>query len=143
MTKYPDAKILIVDDVQTNVDLIRTLLKREGYEHIREVTDPREAQAVFTEFEPDLVLLDLLMPHLDGYEVLGELRDAMRGWPVPAGVLIITADVTARHRCWLLGEGDFLTKPIIDLPDFWGRVASLLEIRRLAQALHRLRGAHA
>ena len=143
MTPWLDAKILMVDDVSVNLDLVEGLLRRQGYLNVRRLTDSREALGVFLEFQPDLVLLDLLMPHRDGYAVLGDLREAMRAWPVPAGVIIITADVTARHRCWLLGEGNFLPKPIVDLPDFWGRVASELEIRRLGLALHRLREAHA
>lgn len=143
MTPYPDARILVVDDVEPNVRLVEGLLAREGYQHVRHVVDSREALAAFTEFEPDLVLLDLLMPHVDGYQLLGEFRDAMRAWPVPGQILIVTADLTARGRCWALGEGNFLPKPIEDFPDFWGRVATLLEIRMLRLRLHGLRAPRA
>ncbi len=64
-----------------NVALLESILEREGYIHIRSTTDPREVFALYRQFRPDLILLDLLMPHLNGYEVVGSYsRAGVRSW---------------------------------------------------------------
>ena len=137
MTPYPHAKILVVDDEISNVILAVRALERVGYRHIIGETDSLQAVTRFRDVTPDLVILDLLMPGKDGYAVLEELRETMRGQPVPTPVLILTADVRAFERCWTMGARDFLTKPLEDLSVLWARVETLLEIRFLRLELLR------
>ena len=106
-----DARILIVDDEPANVRLLERLLQQAGYARPESTTDPRRAAALAAARGPDLVLLDLLMPDLDGYAVLAQLRAQP-----PAGtylpVVVLTADATAaaRQRALAAGATDFLTK---------------------------------
>ena len=70
----PEARILVIDDQPANVALLEDLLEQAGYTAVEGVTDPRLAAPTFHEFGPDLVLLDLVMPHLDGFGVMAQLR---------------------------------------------------------------------
>src|SRR5437016_10138868 len=106
------AKILIVDDEPTNVRLLERLLKAASYGNVMSTTDAREAVGRYRTFQPDIVLLDLMMPHLDGVAVLGQLRAEMPS-PGYLPILILTADVSldAKSRALAAGASDFLTKP--------------------------------
>src|SRR6266702_292135 len=68
------ARILIVDDESANVRLLERVLEREGYTHLRSTTDARQALPLYTESRPDLVLLDLAMPHVDGFQILERIK---------------------------------------------------------------------
>ena len=130
-----DAKILIVDDEEANVTVLERLLRRAGYIRLRSTTDSREARALYTEFQPDLLLLDLMMPYLDGHAVLAQLRELMRAddyFPI----LVLTADITpeAKRRALAGGAKDFLTKPL-DAIEVMLRIGNLLETRKLHLAL--------
>lgn len=111
-TFYQRGKILIVDDEMANVRFLEILLQQAGYCHIYSTTDARQALALFTDIQPDLLLLDLSMPHLDGFAVMRQLRQEENPNPVP--VLVLTADATcsAKHKALELGAHDFLTKPL-------------------------------
>lgn len=128
---YPQARLLVVDDEQPNLDLLGKVLARAGYEQVVLLRDPQAALDRFEELAPDLVLLDLHMPVLDGFEVLRRLQGL-----VPAENLVprlvITADSTGVTRRAALGLGahDFLTKPI-DVEETQLRVANLLQTRML------------
>ena len=89
-----EATILIVDDQEANVALLEAFLADEGYAGIRSTTDSRQALPLFRSLNVDLVLLDLHMPHLDGYAVLAQLQECI---PADAYVpiLILTADASA------------------------------------------------
>ncbi len=125
------AKILIVDDEQANVRLLERILELGGFTQVRSTTDPRQVLSLFVAFRPDLILLDLNMPHMDGFQVLQQLSGQ-----VPAGaflpVLVLTADVTgeARNRALTEGASDFLTKPF-DHTEALLRIGNLLETRLL------------
>ena len=110
MGELTDARILIADDEPANVRLLERLLNQAGYRNVRATTDSRQVQALYEEFQPDLILLDLMMPHLDGVAVMEQLPIA-EGEYVP--VLVLTADVTAhgKERALTAGAKDFLTKP--------------------------------
>src|SRR5262245_29412166 len=96
--------ILIVDDEPANIHLLEQILQQSGYTNYRGVTDPRQALPLFEEFKPDLILLDLLMPHLDGYAVMKQVASR-----VPPGtylpILVLTADITARAKQKALSAG--------------------------------------
>ncbi len=122
---YPDSKFLIVDDQEHNVDLLERILKRAGYNHYKSTLYPREFLNLFDQFDPDIVLMDLHMPELDGFEILEELSKRIpESHFVP--IIVLTADVTpeAKKRALSLGAHDFLTKP-------FDRVEVLLRIRNL------------
>jgi signal transduction histidine kinase len=131
------ARILIVDDEPANVRLLERLLQREGYTNLRSTTDARQALPLYAEFQPDLVLLDLAMPHLDGFQVLAQIKPRV---PPRAylPVLVLTADVTveSKRRMLDIGAKDFLTKPF-DHIEVLLRIRNLLETRFLHLELAR------
>jgi putative two-component system response regulator len=122
-----EASILIVDDDITNVALLDRLLRRAGFGNLFETTDPRLALGLFLSRHPDLVVLDLGMPHVDGFELIAQLRSSVDGRDVP--ILVVTADASpeARVRAIGLGAQDLVTKPI-DTNDLLRRVMSLLQL---------------
>ncbi len=130
-----DAKILIVDDEPSNVLLMERLLQDAGYHRLSTTTDSRRALGLFRELAPDLVLLDLMMPHLDGLAVLAQLKGE-----IPADayvpVLVLTADATleAKRKALSAGAQDFLTKPFEQF-EVLLRIRNLLATRRLHLAL--------
>jgi signal transduction histidine kinase len=130
-----DAKILIVDDEPSNVRLLERVLAAAGYRHVTGTTDPRQVLGFYRSVAPDLILLDLMMPHLDGLAVLAQLEaEIPRGEYLP--ILVLTADATleARHRALAAGAKDFLTKPFEQL-EVVLRIGNLLDTRRLYLAL--------
>ncbi|MBB5864495.1 response regulator [Xanthomonas sp. 3058] len=107
------SRILIVDDEPANVRLLEDLLQREGFQQVIATTDPQRVMGLVSAFAPDLILLDLKMPELDGYALLEQLaRLSDPGHFLP--VIVLTADPSrsARHRALGLGAKDFLTKPL-------------------------------
>ncbi len=110
------AKILIIDDEISNVRLLERVLEREGYIDVSMTTDPRHAIHMFTESQPDLILLDLFMPHMNGFEVMASLSEL-----IPARtflpIIVLTADTTikTRHNALDSGAVDFITKPFDNL----------------------------
>jgi signal transduction histidine kinase/DNA-binding response OmpR family regulator len=123
--------ILLVDDEEANLDLLEGFLRAEGYHTLSRTTDSRQVLSMMDEHRPDLVLLDLHMPHKDGFQVLRELGEHVPGDDyVP--VLVLTADVNpqARERALSGGARDFLTKPF-DILEVLLRVRNLLETRVL------------
>lgn len=123
------SRILIVDDEPANVLLLETILSDIGTE-IRSLTDSRQVELKFEEFEPDIVLLDLHMPEPDGLEILRRLSGLRSQMFVP--VVVLTADSTkiARQSALVLGADDFLTKPF-DQFEVRLRVRNLLRTRAL------------
>ena len=131
------AVVLVVDDNEANVLVLQRLLERAGVAQVVGITDPRQTIAQFHALAPDLILLDLHMPHLDGVAVLQALRDAF-----PPGsfcpVLVLTADVglDAKQRALAAGATDFVTKPF-EQTEVLLRVKNLLQTRALHMALQR------
>jgi two-component sensor histidine kinase len=130
-TSLKNARILIVDDQESNIALLEGVLGRNGYADRRSTTDPRLVVGLLDDYHPDLVLLDLLMPHLDGFAVMERVRAR-----VPAEdylpILVLTADITpeAKLRALAAGANDFLTKPF-DVGEVTLRIRNLLETRQL------------
>jgi len=134
-TDILNTKILIVDDAEANLKLLEDLLTREGFHQIISTTDSTRALDLFIAFQPDLILLDLMMPELDGYAVLEILsRHIPKDEYLP--VLVLTADATivAKRKALALGAKDFLTKPF-DTIEAMLRVWNLLETRILYRQL--------
>lgn len=129
-----DGRILIVDDQPSNIELLQRLLHRAGYRQIRATTDSREAIALVSEYDPDVILLDLQMPELDGFAVLDALRPRLVGGNL-LPVLMLTADGSDETTQAALSRGakDFLAKPFHPV-EVVLRVRNLLETR----LLHRL-----
>ena len=124
-------KILMVDDEEANLLVLDRLLRRNGYQDLIPTTDPRKALDLFIAEQPDLVLLDLSMPYLDGFEVMQQLQARMQpGGYLP--ILVLTADVTpeAMKRALAMGARDFVTKPF-DPTEVLLRIRNLLETRAL------------
>lgn len=128
-------RILAIDDEEANVLLLASLLEREGYRHVRCLTDPAAALDAYVETDPHLVLLDLMMPGVDGYQLL----EAFRRQTHPGEfrpVIVLTADtaIGARRRALALGAKDFVTKPF-DVVEVALRIANLLETQILYERL--------
>lgn len=132
------SRILIVDDQAANLRLLEDLLEREGFGNVLGTTDPERVMDLHAAFDPDLVLLDLMMPGLSGYAVLERL-ERLRAEDDFRPVLVLTADATsqAKRRALSLGAKDFLTKPF-DPIEAMLRVWNLLETRVLYKRLRRL-----
>jgi CheY-like chemotaxis protein len=129
-TAYGKMKILVVDDEPANVALLEEILAENGYTRVTSVTDSRIALETCEETRPDLILLDLMMPHVDGLTILETVRAQLSDIFLP--VLVLTADVNEATKRRALGAGatDFLLKPF-DPIEVILRIANLLEIRRL------------
>ncbi|MDA8400003.1 MAG: EAL domain-containing protein [Actinomycetota bacterium] len=126
-----DSKVVIVDDNPANVALLERLLNMAGLLQVNGFTDPRQALDYCASSLPDLVLLDLHMPDLDGFAVLEALKDLLpKDGFLP--VLVLTADATTKikERALAAGAKDFLTKPF-DRTEVLLRVANLLETSAL------------
>lgn len=131
----PDARLLIGDDSVGNISLLRNVLNRVGFTQIDTITDSRETPARVEAFQPDLIILDLNMPHLDSFAVLQQLsREIPRDTFLP--VLMLTADATgeAKRRALASGASDFMTKPFTTWEVF-ARIRNLLQIRFLQRQL--------
>lgn len=121
------ARILIVDDEPTNLKLLERLLSSQGYQQLVLVQDPREVLDRYREARPDLILLDINMPHLDGYQVMAQLT-ALND-PLLPPIVILTAQYGREHllKALTLGARDFVGKP-------FDRIELLMRVRNLLQA---------
>lgn len=129
------SRILIVDDEETNVRVLRRLLERAGYRELITETDPRQVEGIFREGLPDLVLLDLHMPHLDGFQVMERLLPLIPPRTY-LPILVLTGDLSpdVRERALSVGAKDFVTKPF-EVTEVLLRIRNLLETRYLHRAL--------
>lgn len=125
------AKVLIIDDEVADIRALEWALQKAQFPNFRSLTDPTLAQKEFEQFQPDIVLLDLHMPKVDGFAVLAQLRkSAPPGEFLP--VLVITGEDTAetRSRALAAGANDFLGKPV-DHTEVILRIRNLLLTRFL------------
>ena len=127
---FKQARILIVDDEEANVELLRRLLQRAGLTRVEWTHDPRTATTLYTQFRPDLILLDLHMPHKSGLDVLDDLNAIAEASYLP--VLMLTGDMTqeARQEALSRGAKDFINKPF-SAEEVLLRIGTLLETRFL------------
>ena len=141
LEQFSAMSVLVVDDNPSNVMLLKTLLEDEGLLRITTLTDSRQVEHMLPSLDPDLVLLDLHMPYIDGYVMLRTITRFAAGTYLP--VLVLTADSTtdARDRALSNGARDYLTKPF-DTVEVALRVGNLLETRQLYGSLRRTALAH-
>lgn len=121
-----DANILIVDDQKANVQLLEQMLNTVGYRCVTSTTDPHAVCALHRENHYDLILLDLLMPGMDGFQVMEDLKQIDTEGYLP--VLVITAQPGHKLRALQAGAKDFVTKPF-DLVEVKTRIHNMLEMR--------------
>ena len=121
-------KILIVDDLQVNVQLLEQMLRGAGYVSITSTTVPGEVCELHRKNHYDLILLDLKMPGMDGFQVIEELKGIEPGDYIP--VLVVTAQPDHKLRALQAGAKDFIGKPFV-LAEVLARVHNMLEVRLL------------
>lgn len=134
-TSRPESRILILDDEEAVLRLLERILRAAGFSNIQSETDPRKFLPIYRSFEPDILLLDLGMPHLGGLSVLQSLRSRLReGEYFPVLVITGESDNELKHRALSLGAKDFLTKPF-DTTEVVLRIENLLQTRELTRRL--------
>lgn len=137
------ARVLIVDDEPQNVRYLKDVLEWAGCEHLEGVTEPRRVLSTVRFFEPDLIILDLLMPEMDGFAVLRQLGEELerRDPEEYLPILVLTSDASreTRRRALAMGARDFLTKPMSPT-EVRLRVGNLLETRLLYLRCRKLQG---
>ena len=129
-----NAGILIVDDQEANVLLLERMLRGAGYLSISSTMDPNEVCELHRKNRYGLILLDLLMPGMDGFKVMEGLKEIEEGGYLP--VLVITAQPDQKLRALQAGAKDFVSKPF-DLAEVLARVHNMLEVRLLYAELQK------
>jgi putative two-component system response regulator len=125
---FSAAKILIVDDQKQNIHVLETILNLEGFSNLITTTDSRTVVDLYEQSQPDLILLDLMMPHLDGFAVLEQLQ-RRAGPDTYLPVIVLTADMTTgtKRKALMMGAQDFLTKPL-DPIEVILRIRNILQV---------------
>ena len=130
--EFIDANILIVDDQPANVDLLTQLLNEAGYHRISSTCDPKSVVALNREHHYDLILLDLNMPLMNGFEVMEALKtDDAQG---QLAIIVLTAEPGHKLQALKAGARDFISKPF-DLAEVKIRIHNMLEVRLLHKKL--------
>jgi putative two-component system response regulator len=128
------ASILIVDDLEANVTLLDQMLRGAGYIAVTSTRDPREVCELHRKYRYDLILLDLQMPGMDGFQVMDDLKEfETNGY---LSVLVITAQPGHKLRALQCGARDFIGKPF-DLTEVLTRIHNMIEMRLLQKELQR------
>jgi PAS domain S-box-containing protein len=139
MTDLPqqilDANILIVDDQASNVALLEELLSQAGYTHVTSTMQPQRVCALHRKHRYDLILLDLQMPGMDGFQVMEGLKSNPAESYLP--VIVLTAQPGHKLQALTAGAKDFISKPF-DLVEVKTRIHNMLEVRLLYKQLERL-----
>jgi PleD family two-component response regulator len=140
--KHAKMKILIIDDEPANVALLEGTLTDNGYTRVHSITDSRVAIENCKKLEPDLILLDLMMPHMDGFAILEALGSEASELFLPVIVLTADANEETKLRALRAGATDFLLKPFEQIEALL-RIGNALEMRRLYIQLDTQRAAFA
>lgn len=127
-SKAKDSRILIVDDESLVVRVVKRLLEEQGYHRFETVTDAHQAIPTMLEFNPDVVLLDILMPGMSGIDILRERRKHAALQYTPIIILSATTDGATRRESLKLGIADFLSKPV-DAAELILRVQNVLLVK--------------
>ncbi len=130
-----DARILIVDDQESNLAILSQILGRAGYAISISINDPAEALVKFADLQPDLLLLDWHMEPLSGLDFIQGLKCRIHPEEMPP-ILVLTGDISpeTRREALAVGATDFLSKPL-DASEVLLRIRNLLQMRRLHRRL--------
>lgn len=131
-----NATILIVDDQMTNIMLLESILQHAGYTHVHSTQDPTQVVPLLKELNPDLICLDIRMPELNGFQIMGQLKIIHQHAYLPILVLTSEEDRETRLRALESGAKDFLHKPF-DKVEVLMRIRNLLEASLLNKAVSR------
>ena len=126
--EFRQASVVVVDDNPANVALLGKLLRNEGYENVTGFTDPRLVKPHYEKNRVDIVLLDIRMPHMDGFEVMAALKSVALDDYLPVLVLTAQTDIETRHRALAEGAKDFLNKPF-EHAEALNRIYNILDVR--------------
>jgi putative two-component system response regulator len=125
-----NSRLLIIDDNPANVVLLEETLSSAGYTSVLSITDPRKAEKLYRAYKPHLVLLDINMPYLTGYQVMAQFRKIEKESYLPVLVLTALQDIKTRIAALSAGAQDFLTKPF-EKYETLTRIENMLRIRLL------------
>ena len=128
-------KILIIDDQKLHTFFLEKILKKEGYDNIYCVTDSRKASAAFYDFRPDIILLDLIMPTVDGFQILEQLKAEREDQYLPVLALSEEKSPEIRHQALQAGVTDFLHKPY-ESDEVLMRIRNMAHTRILDNQVH-------
>jgi PAS domain S-box-containing protein len=128
-----NASILIVDDQEPNISMLEQLLSEVGYTHVESTMNPQEVCTRHRKTGYDLILLDLQMPNMDGFQVMEGLKTNESDAYLP--VIVLTAQPGHKLRALQAGAKDFISKPF-DLVEVKTRIHNILEVRLLYKLLH-------
>ncbi|MDP8265337.1 MAG: response regulator [Candidatus Aceula meridiana] len=106
-----NAKILIIDDQKLHLGLLKDILKKAGYANIESTTDPQEGIELYQDFKPDILLLDLIMPKIDGFSVMAQLKEVVKNEAMPILALSPEKGQDIRLKALEAGATDFISKP--------------------------------
>jgi two-component system cell cycle response regulator len=127
------ARVLVVDDVELNVKLLEAKLSSEYFQVVPAFNGPTALELAESEL-PDIILLDVMMPRMDGFEVCRRLKANPRTTDIPVVMVTALSDIADRLRGLEAGADDFLTKPVNDIALF-ARVRSLVRLKRMMEEL--------
>ena len=107
-----DSRILIIDDTLANIEVLENLLMMKGYTNVSAISDSTKAIETIKSFQPELILLDLMMPEVSGFDIMEQLKQETDTFKLMR-ILVLTADITPESKKKALsgGASDFLTKP--------------------------------
>jgi len=128
MTRLKQSKVMIVDDEAMNIKILRRLLELEGFASFITTSDAPTALSLIRQEQPDIVLLDLMMPYVSGLDILAEVRSDAAISFIPIVILTAVTDRDTRVRAVELGATDFLNKPI-DASELLPRVRNVLSVK--------------
>ena len=131
-----EGTILLVDGDPVNVKLLAEILRVNGFQNVLSTTDPREVEELCDEHEVDLIILEINLPYLDGFEVMGRLGSDRKSSEIPVIVITALADTSTRNRILHDGARDYLTKPF-NRSEVVSRIRNALEVHLLYKQVKR------
>jgi len=132
--KFPNAKIFIVDDDAISIRLLTKILTEAGYKNIKTTRNPNKVHKIYNDFKPDLLILDLHMPHMEGFKIMDELGDMHKDDYLPILVISQERNRVIQFSALEAGAKDFLVKPY-DSIEVLLRIRNFLEVRMLHREL--------
>lgn len=122
------AKIAVIDDEELNIEVVVGYLEAEGYKNFATTVDARQALDLIRDTRPDAVLLDIMMPHISGLEILAAMRADETLFHLPVVVLTACTDAETKCKALALGPSDFLAKPV-DPSELLLRLRNVLTVK--------------